>query len=89
MYFLLNTDMDPTIEDIAGMYSSIGDEPVPPVSAPLATRPSRSCSSTCHSCPDPPASVQAHPTGGDVQGEAGSRLRIAHANFYKMCFLIK
>ena len=22
------------------------------------------------------------PTGGDVQGEAGSRLRIAHVNFY-------
>ena len=29
--------MDPTIEDIAGMYSSIGDEPIPPVPAPLAT----------------------------------------------------
>ena len=31
------SDMDPTIEDIAGMYSSIEDEPIPPVPAPLAT----------------------------------------------------
>ena len=35
--FLLHTDMDPTIEDIAGMYSSIEDQPIPPVPAPLAT----------------------------------------------------
>ena len=35
--FLLHTDMDLTIGDIAGMYSSIEDEPIPPVPAPLAT----------------------------------------------------
>ena len=34
---LLHADIDLTIEDIAGMYSTIEDEPIPPVPAPLAT----------------------------------------------------
>ena len=43
---LFHTDMELTIEDIVGMYSTIEDEPVPPVPAPLAKadiHPSHSC----------------------------------------------
>ena len=58
------------------MYSSIEDEPISPIPAPLAT-----------ADPSLPLMLRLFfiPTGGDdwdVQGEAGSRLRIVHANFY-------
>ena len=72
--FHLHTDMDLTIEDIAGMYVQ-----------QHRGRTHSSCScSNCHSW-STPASVIFIPTGGDnrdVQGEASSRLRIVHANFY-------
>ena len=85
--YLIDGLLISTIEDIAGMYS-IENEPVPP---PLATAdPSLPLlllhSPHLHSLQ---LSILLHlrhiffiPSGGDVQGQAGSCLRIAHANFY-------
>ena len=67
--------MDPTIEDIAGMYSSID---VPP---PLATADPFLLLLHSPQLSRPEAHFK-NPYRRDVQGEAGSRLRDAPANFY-------